>query len=558
MASTTTSNKPWLKSYPKGMPPEINPAQYENLVELLKVSFNKFASKKAFTNMGVSFTFREVDEKSNHVAAYFQQKLGLKKGDRIVIQMPNLLQYPIVLFGAIKAGLVVVNVNPLYTPPEMEKAFIDSGAKAIIIVENFADKLEAVLKKTAIEHVILTEIGDFFPGVKRVITNLVVKHVKKMVPKHGLTNTIRLNDVMRTGAGLKFQPVAMAHDDLVFLQYTGGTTGGSKGAMLTHRNLVANSLQMLEVMKTALNEGQEKVIAALPLYHIFCLTVNCIALHHYGLENILITNPRDVPAFIKTLRQEEPSVIMLVSTLANLLMTGEGFEQLNFKNLKITVAGGMALKSAVAEKWQKITGTKIFEGYGLTETSPVVSVNPLVGNADRLGTIGIPVPSTEVELRDESGKAVPIGEAGEICVRGPQVMKGYWNKPEETKNVFTTDGWLRTGDIAAMDADGFIKIMDRKKDMILVSGFNVYPNEVEDAAMQHPKVGDAAAIGVPDDHSGEVVKLFIVKKDASLTEQEIKTFLQDKLAAYKRPKLVEFRTELPKTNVGKVLRRELR
>lgn len=535
----------------------IDPDKIKNLVEIIDQTCQKFSSRTAFSNMGFEMTFSEIDEASKKMAAFYQSELKLKKGDRIILMMPNLLQYPIALFGAVRAGLVIVNTNPLYTATEMQKTFADSGATAIVILENFADKLEQIIGQTAIKHVVITEIGDCFPTIKRTLVNFVIRHVKKMVPPNNLQNTIRFRDALARGAHLPFKAPEITNTDLLFLQYTGGTTGVSKAAMLTHRNLIANMYQMLEIMKTKLTEGDEVVIAALPLYHIFCLTVNCFGLFSFGSHNILITNPKDIPAFIKTLEKTNPSVMIVVSTLSAALMNHPLFASLKLTRLKATVAGGMALKRSVADEWKARTNTPIIEGYGLTEASPLVSCNLLDGS-DRIGTIGMPAPSTEIKIVDESGNEVAMGEAGELWARGPQVMKGYWNKPEETAKTLTPDGWLKTGDIAAMDADGYFKIMDRKKDMIIVSGFNVYPNEVEDVIMQNPKVMDAAAIGVEDAHSGEVVKLFIVKRDATLTEEEVKKYCREKLTAYKCPKHVEFRAELPKTNVGKILRRELR
>jgi long-chain acyl-CoA synthetase len=551
------NSKPWLNHYPAGVKSEVNIEEFTSLVEMIDETCTRFSARTAFSNMGVELTFLELATQSRQLAAFFQSDLGLKKGDRIILQMPNLLQYPIALFAALKAGLVVVNVNPLYTAHEMETYFKDSGAKAIVILENFADKLEQILSKTAIEHVIVTEIGDLFPTPKRIITNFVVKNIKKMVPQHSLKGMIRFRDAVKKGANSPFSAPVLVPSDLAFLQYTGGTTGVSKAAMLTHRNLLANLGQMLEWMKIKLNEGHEVVIAALPLYHVFCLTVNCFGLFHFGAHNVLITNPRDIPGFIKILAQTRPSVMTAVSTLLAGLMNHSKFSDLNLRTLKITVAGGMALKGSVAKEWKTRTQTPVIEGYGLTETSPVVACNPLDGR-DRLGTIGMPLPSTDVRIVDDQGKPVPLGEPGELCVKGPQVMLGYFNHPEETQKVLDSEGWLYTGDIAIQESDGFLKIVDRKKDMILVSGFNVYPNEVEDLVMKHPKVLEAAAIGVPDEHSGEAVKLFVVKRDASLTVAELKAYCRESLTGYKRPREIEFRSELPKTNVGKILRRGLK
>jgi long-chain acyl-CoA synthetase len=554
-------DKPWLKNYPAGVPEKIeaHADAFPSLATMIEYTCERYAALPAFSNMGQVMTFAEIEQQSRRMAAYFQSVNGLKKGDRIVIQMPNLLQYPVALFGAIRAGLVVVNTNPLYTPEEMQRNFKDSGAVAIVILENFADKLETILAQTSITHVILTEIGDLFPFPKRTVTNLAVKYLKKMVPRHSLKNTVRFRDALAQGAAQlnTFKAPKLTHEDLVFLQYTGGTTGVSKAAALTHGNLLANLFQMLAWLKVMLKEGDETIIAALPLYHVFCLTVNCFGLFANGNHNVLITNPRDIPDFIKTLSKVKPTVITAVSTLIAGLLNHPRFKDFDPSSLKVTVAGGMALKGSVAEEWRTRTKTLVVEGYGLTEASPVVTCNPLDAK-DRLGTIGMPLPSTEVCIFDEANQLVPVGEPGELCVRGPQVMRGYWNQPAETKHVLDAQGWLHTGDIALMEPDGFFKIVDRKKDMILVSGFNVYPNEVEEIVMRHPKVLDCAAIGVPDEHSGEVVKIFVVKRDPSLTDKEILDYCHKNFTGYKRPKHVEFKKELPKNNVGKILRRELR
>ncbi len=551
-----TNNKPWLSHYPAGVAPEISLGSYPSLLELIEESCTKYADLPAFTNMGYSITFSELRQLYDSFAAFLQKELGLKKGDRIAIQMPNLIQYPVVLFGALKAGLVVVNTNPLYTQREMAHQFKDSGVKAIVILENFADKLEAILKETQIEHVIMTEIGDALPGFKRLLTNLVVRYVKKMVPSNSV-KCIRYRDALERGRHNTFQRVPLQRSDLAFLQYTGGTTGVSKGAMLSHENILGNLLQISEWLKPKLETGCENLISALPLYHIFCLTVNCLGLLKIGVNNILITNPRDIPAFLKILRTSKPTVMTAVSTLLGGMLNHKDFDTVDWSTLKVTVAGGMALKQSVAEEWKRRTKTPVIEGYGLTETSPVVCCNPLDGR-DRIGTIGLPIPSTEVKVIDENGLDLPHGKEGELCVKGPQVMVGYWEQPEETAKIMTPDGWLKTGDIAVMSPDGFFKIVDRKKDMILVSGFNVYPNEVEDVIMKHPKVLEAAAIAMPDEHSGEAVQLFIVPKDPSLTAEEVKAYCRQNLTAYKCPKAIEFRKELPKTNVGKILRRMLR
>ena len=553
---TEINTKPWLENYPVGVNHEIDLSQFASLSEMLDFTFNRFAKRPAFSNMDHVLTFADVDRLSAQMASFYQS-LGLKKGDRIVMQMPNLLQYPVALFGAFRAGLIVVNMNPLYTADEMKHYLQDSGAVAIVVLENFADKLDKVIAETSIKHVILTEVGDLLPGLSRIITNFVVKYVKKLIPQHSLPNVTRYRDALSIGEKATFSKPTIAQDDVAFFQYTGGTTGVAKGAMLTNRNLLANQSQMLEWMKPSIKEGVENVITALPLYHAFCLTVNCMGLFRYGAHNILITDPRDMKGFIKTLGKSKPTVMTAVSTLLGELLHQPAFADIDVSMLKVTVAGGMALKGSVADEWHQRTKTAVIEGYGLTEASPVVACNPLDGR-DRIGTIGLPLPSTDICMKDDSGKVMAIGESGELCIKGPQVMLGYWNMPDETKNVFDAEGWLHTGDIAMMDETGFIRIMDRKKDMVSVSGFKVFPNEVEDVAMRQPKVLEAAVIGVPDEHAGEAVKLFIVKRDPSLTEEELRTYLHDKLTGYKRPKFIVFVDSLPKNNVGKVIRRELK
>jgi long-chain acyl-CoA synthetase len=548
--------KPWLKNYPPGVPAEIDISKYSNIMSVFDEAIRKFRSKPAFTNMDVTLSFEELDQKSGQFASFLQNELKLKKGDRIALQMPNLLQFPVALFGALRAGLVVVNTNPLYTAPEMKHQFRDSGAKAIVILANFANHLESILKETKIESVVVTEIGDLFPFPKNLLVNTVVKHVKKMVPPFHLPHAYRFRQALEIGAQRPYQEASITLDDIAFLQYTGGTTGVSKGAVLTHRNVVSNMQQIVEWMKTLFKEGEDTIITALPLYHIFSLTVNCMAFMTFGGHNILITNPKDIPGFIKTLRAVPFSIMTGVNTLYNALMNHPDFEKIDFSHLKLSVAGAMALQKSVADRWIQKTGTHIFEGYGLTEASPVVCCNPITGG-DIVGTIGMPLPSTNVKLMDDDGKDIPLGSEGELCVQGPQVMQGYWQRPDETAKVLQ-NGWLRTGDIAVMLENGFFKIVDRKKDMILVSGFNVYPNEVEDAIAANPKVLEVAVVGIPDEHSGEIVKAFVVKKDSSLTEKEVITSARKSLTGYKVPKLVEFRTELPKTNVGKILRRALR
>jgi long-chain acyl-CoA synthetase len=546
----------WLKSYPKSVPSEINPDAYKSAVEVFEKSCKKFPKNIAFTNMDKDLSFENLDRLSEYFAAYLQS-IGLKKGDRIAIQMPNLLQYPVALFGALRAGLVVVNTNPLYTAREMEHQFRDAEIKAVVILANFADKLEEVMRSYPVEHVILTSIGDLLGFPKNLVVNFVVRYVKKMVPKFRLENTVSFNKALLLGALKRFQKPQINNDDLAFLQYTGGTTGVAKGAMLTHRNVVANMEQISTWMNTALRESEETIITPLPLYHIFSLTVNCLTFMKYGSRSILITNPKDLPAFIKEMKKYRFTAITAVNTLYNALLNHPDFETVNFNSLKVAVGGGMAVQSSVADKWRKTTGVPLVEGFGLTETSPVLSVNRIDGY-ERVGTIGLPVPSTLLSIRDEDGKELGMGEPGELCAKGPQVFPGYWRREDETKKVFSEDGWFKTGDIAVFDNDGYFKIVDRKKDMILVSGFNVYPNEIEDVIAQHPGVLEVAAIGVPDEKSGEAVKIFVVKKSETLTIQTLRDFAREKLTAYKVPKHIEFRTELPKTNVGKILRRALR
>lgn len=548
--------KTWIKNYPKAVSQNINLNEYQNILEVSDEAIRKFRNNVAFSNFDNDLTYHELDVLSGQMASYFQNTLGLKKGDRLVIQMPNVLQYPIVLFAAFRAGLIVVNTNPLYTATEMRHQFKDSGAKAIVILANYAKLLEEVIQDTDIKHVVVTEIGDQLPLIKKHLINFVIKKVKKMVPAYTLKHHT-WSQALYLGTQKTYVQPKLTHDDIAFLQYTGGTTGVSKGAVLTHKNIIANILQISAWMKPKLVPGEEIAITPLPMYHIFSLTVCSLALMRYGTQNVLITNPRDFPAFIKTMKKYKFTVLTGVNTLFNALANHPLIKEVDFSHTKICVAGAMALQKAVKDNWQKATGTTVIEGYGLTETSPVVSCNPMDGT-DRVGTIGLPLPDTEVRLMDDDGNEVTkAGESGEICVKGPQVMQGYYNKPEETAKVFK-DGWLYTGDVGTFDEDGFFKIVDRKKDMILVSGFNVYPNEVEDAIAKHPKVLEVAAIGVPDSHSGEIVKVVVVKKDPTLTEKEVIDFAKLSLTNYKVPKHVEFRTELPKTNVGKVLRRALR
>jgi long-chain acyl-CoA synthetase len=550
------ANFPWIKNYPEGIPAEIKLYDYESLVDLFEKSCAKFKDRVAFENMGAEMTYGEVDKLSKDFAAYLQS-IGLQKGDRIAIQMPNLLQFPVAFFGALRAGLTVVNTNPLYTPREMEHQFKDSGAKAIVIVANFASNLEKIIKSTEIRHIIITEIGDMIPGLKGWLTNFVVKNVKKMVPAYHLPKTTSFKDAMKKGAASTFTKVAIDLKDNAVLQYTGGTTGVAKGAQLSHANIVAHNSMITEWFKPYLRQqvDEEIIITAIPMYHIFALTVNGVLMFSVGAKSILITNPRDIPGFCKELKKHKFTIITGVNTLFNGLMNNAAFAELDFSNLKGAVGGGMAVQDVVAKKWEQVTGKPLVEGYGLSETSPVLCCNPLDGT-HRLGTIGLPVPSTEVAIFDDAGNQLPQGERGEICARGPQVMKGYWEK--DNAGVFFEGSWFKTGDIGLMDSDGFFKIVDRKKDMIKVSGFNVFPNEIENVVAGHPKVLEVAAIGVNDEKSGEAIKLFVVKRDQSLTEEELKKYLHENLTNYKVPKYVVFRTDLPKTNVGKILRRALK
>lgn len=549
--------KIWLKSYPKGVRPEVDVKRYNSAIELFEESVHKFRDKIAFTNMGAELSYEDLNYLSADFAAFLQNVAKLKKGDRVAIQMPNCLQYPVALFAAIRAGLVVVNTNPLYTAREMKKQFKDSGAKAIVILANCAHNLQEILHETDIETVVVTEVGDMLGFPKSLLVNSVVKYVKKMVPDYHLPNAYSFYQALDLGAETRFKPETCTREDLLFLQYTGGTTGISKGAELTHGNMIANVLQTVEWLRTSLVEGEEVAVCALPLYHIFCLMVNAMLITAYGGTNVMITNPRDIPAFIKTLRKNPFSIFLGLNTLFNALMNDKDFMKIDFSKLKISVAGGMALQVAVAHRWMKMTGTRLVEGYGLTETSPVACVNPINGG-DKVGTIGLPIPNTEIKLCDDDGKEVALGQPGEIWIKGPQVMRGYWHQPEETARVMAPGGWFKSGDIGVFDSDGYIKIVDRKKDMILVSGFNVYPNEIEDVIAHHPKVLEVAAVGVPDAKSTEVVKVFVVAKDPSLTEAELMAFCKENLTGYKLPRHIEFRKDLPKSPVGKILRRELR
>lgn len=548
--------KVWLNRYPADVAAEINPDRYQSLVDLFEQATARYADQPAFMNMGEVMTFRKLEERSRAFAAYLQQGLGLQKGDRVALMMPNLLQYPVALFGILRAGMVVVNVNPLYTPRELEHQLNDSGASAIVIVSNFAHTLEKVVEKTQVKHVILTRMGDQLSAAKGTLVNFVVKYVKRLVPKYHLPDAISFRSALQHGYRLQYIKPEIINDDLAFLQYTGGTTGVAKGAMLTHRNMLANLEQVRAAYSPLLFERKELVVTALPLYHIFALTMNCLLFIELGGQNLLITNPRDIPGLVKELAKYPFTAMTGVNTLFNALLNNKEFQQLDFSSLHLSAGGGMPVQQVVAERWEKLTGRFLLEGYGLTECAPLVSANP--HDMDyHSGSIGLPVPSTEVKLIDDEGEEVPPGEPGELCVKGPQVMLGYWQRPDATDEILQ-DGWLRTGDIAVMDDEGFMRIVDRKKDMILVSGFNVYPNEIEDVVMQHSGVLEVAAVGVPSGASGEAVKIFVVKKDTSLTEEALIVFCRRHLTGYKVPKLVEFREELPKSNVGKILRRELR
>ncbi len=548
-------SRPWLANYPSGIPANINPDEYSSLIQLFDEIFKKYASKPAFTCMGKTLKFSQIDKASRQFAAYLHSR-GLEPGDRIALMMPNMLQYPICLFGALRAGLIVVNTNPLYTPREMKFQFVDSGAKAIIICENFASNLEQIIGDTQIKTVIVTSIGELLGLCKGAIVNTVVRYIKRLVPKYNLPNTVNVKQAVRAGAKFSIKPFSSSPDDTIILQYTGGTTGVAKGAMLTNRNLVSNMLQIRSVMRILLKDAEEIALSPLPMYHIFAFSVNCLALMSVGTHTILVTNARDLPSVIKEFKNNKISIITGVNTLFNALLNHKDFAGIDFSSLKVSVGGGMAVQRSVAERWQQVTGCPLSEGYGLTETSPVVSVNPIDGSG-RIGTIGLPVPSTDVRVVDESGQEVAFGVEGELQVKGPQVMKGYYNRPDETVKVLQ-DGWFSTGDIAIASEDGYFQIVDRKKDMINISGFNVYPNEIEEILSAHPKVREAAVIGISDEHSGEAVKAFIVPKDKSLNKEELITYARGLLTNYKVPKEIEFRKELPKTNVGKILRRELR
>ncbi len=551
-----SDDRPWLKNYPSGVPANINPNEYQNLVEMFEVTFEKYRKLPAFQCMGKSITFDQLDKMSKQFGAYLLSR-GLQPGDKIALMMPNLLQYPIALFGALRAGLVIVNTNPLYTPREMKHQFSDSGAKAIVIAENFAANLEKIIHDTPIKTVIVTSIGEMLGAVKGTLTNFVVRTVKGMVPKYNIANTVTFKEALAQGKKFTLPDLEGKPEDVIVLQYTGGTTGVSKGAMLTNRNLISNMLQFRAMIRPFIKEKEEVALSPLPMYHIFAFAVNALALMSLGSRTILITNARDIGSILKEFKNNKITILTGVNTLFNAMLNHKDFASLDFSSLKATAGGGMAVQRVVAEKWKEVTGCNLSEGYGLTESSPVATVNP-IDDTGQIGTIGIPVPSTDMRIANEEDQPLAVGEVGEIQIKGPQVMKGYYNRPEETSNTISPDGWLRTGDIGLMQPDGFFRIVDRKKDMILVSGFNVYPNEIEDVLAMHPKVLEVAAIGVPDEKSTEAVKVFIVKKDKSLTEKEIREYCTEQFTGYKKPKHIVFRDELPKTNVGKILRRALR
>ena len=547
--------KPWLDSYPPGVPANIDLSEYRSIVDLLEQSCIKYKDRMAYHNMGAELSYAELDYLTRNFAAALQN-MGLKPGNRIALMMPNILQYPVALFGALRAGLVIVNTNPMYTARELRHQLVDSGARAIVVVENFASVLESIRDEVPLDHIITTGVGDLLDFPKSLMVNFVLRYVKKTIPAWKLPGSVKFQDVLDKGAKLPLKPVNIAFEDVAFLQYTGGTTGVAKGAMLTHRNIVANLLQS-RAWLAQMDDSQEIIITALPLYHIFALTANCLTFIYLGGSNILVSDPRDMPAFVKELGRHSFTAFTGVNTLFNSLLHTDGFADLDFSTLKMSLGGGMAVQKAVAEHWKKVTGITLVEAYGLTETSPAACINPVTLD-EYNGCIGLPISSTDAIIKDDNGQILPVGEAGELCIRGPQVMKGYWQRPTATAEVIDEDGWLHTGDIAIMNEDGYFKIVDRKKDMILVSGFNVYPNEIEDVLALHPKILEVAAIGVPDEKSGEAVSLFVVKSDPSLTKEDVMAFCKENLTGYKRPRYLEFMEELPKSNVGKILRRELR
>lgn len=551
------SEKPWLKEYAEGVPTEVDVNEYSSVVDILERSCERFRNQPAYENFDTVLSFDELDRLTQDFASYLQNVLGFNKGDRIAVMMPNLLQYPVAIFGILRAGMVVVNVNPLYTPRELEHQLNDSGARGIVIVENFCTTLQQVIENTKVEVVMTTQVGDLLPFPKRMLINFVLKYVKKAVPKWSIPGTIPFRTALARGKAQPYNHVTLTHQDVAFLQYTGGTTGLSKGATLLHGNIVANVLQAKAWLNTVVGDKDEIIITALPLYHIFALTANCLVFMALGAKNVLVTNPRDMPGFVKELAKHRFTAFTGVNTLFNGLLNTPGFAELDFSPLKMTLGGGAAVQQSVAENWRKVTGKPLTEAYGLTETSPAACMNPFT-KPDWNGTIGVPIPSTIVSLRDDDNNEVGIGEPGELCIKGPQVMQGYWNKPEENAKVFTEDGFLKTGDVATVDEHGYFKIVDRKKDMILVSGFNVFPNEIEAEVAKHDGVLECACIGVPDEKSGEAVKVFIVKKDPALTAESVKAHCKEHLTGYKVPKHIAFLDELPKSNVGKILRKELR
>ncbi|GAB3333168.1 long-chain fatty acid--CoA ligase [Marilutibacter aestuarii] len=552
-----SSDRPWFQQYPEGIPREIDVDEFPSVVSVLENAIDNYRARPAFSNLGKTLTYAEIDELSRQFAAYLLGELKLKKGDRVAIMLPNCLQYPIATFGVLRAGLTVVNTNPMYTARELRHQLVDSGASVVLVLDNFGDTVQEVVRDTPVKQVITTGLGDMLGFPKGNIVNFVLKYVKKMVPEYNIPGAVRFRATLEAGRRHELPTVEIAPSDIAFLQYTGGTTGVAKGAMLTHRNLVANMQQSAAWVGTNVRYGEEVIITALPLYHIFALTANGLVFMKFGGLNHLITNPRDMPGFVKELKSVPFTAITGVNTLFNGLLNTPGFDEIDFSRLHLTLGGGMAVQRSVAERWKKVTGVTLVEAYGLTETSPAACINPM-DLKDYNGAIGLPIPSTDACIKDEDGNVLPVGEVGELCIKGPQVMKGYWNRPEETANVLDPEGWLHTGDMARMDEQGYFYIVDRKKDMILVSGFNVYPNEVEDVIASMPEVLEVAAVGVPDEHSGEVVKVVIVKKDPGLTEDQVKAHARENLTGYKHPRIVEFRSELPKTNVGKILRRELR
>jgi long-chain acyl-CoA synthetase len=552
-----TNERPWLAEYPEGVPAQIDVDEFPSVVSVLEKAIDTFRDRPAFANLGKVLTYGDVDRLSKQFAAYLLGELGLKKGDRVAIMMPNCLQYPIAIFGTLRAGLTVVNVNPMYTARELKHQLVDSGASVLVVLDNFGRTVQEVIAETPVKQVVTTGLGDMLGFPKGSIVNFVLRHVKKMVPDYEIPGAVRFRDTLVIGQLKTLPTVEISSQDIAFLQYTGGTTGVSKGAMLTHRNLVANMQQASAWIGTNVKYGEEIIITALPLYHIFALTANGLVFMKFGGLNYMITNPRDMPGFVKELKKVPFTAITGVNTLFNGLLNTPGFDQVDFSKLHLTLGGGMAVQRAVAERWKQTTGVTLVEAYGLTETSPAACINPM-DLKDYNGAIGLPIPSTDACVKDEDGRLMPTGEVGELCIRGPQVMKGYWQRPEESANVIDAEGWLHTGDMAKMDERGYFYIVDRKKDMILVSGFNVYPNEVEDVIAMMPGVLEVAAVGVPDDKSGEAVKVVIVKKDPALTAEQVKAHARENLTGYKQPRFVEFRSELPKTNVGKILRRELR